>query len=81
MYDYLIITVISVSAFILLTVACHRIDRFLRRREQRAFLLGPLRDQLQYMMNSRPLRTAPVITLNVQSTQPIALLDDHRLSA
>ena len=60
---------------------CVTLDRRLRRREQRRFHSGPLRDQLQSMMTSPPVATAVAATavaeptpLPVTLVQPVALL-------
>ncbi len=51
-------------------MACYAIDRHIRRKGQLAYLRGPLRDQVMYMMNSPALAHAPALAHTMHSNQP-----------
>ena len=76
----LMITAVLLTT-VLMTVGLRALDRRIRRRQQLAYLRGPLREQLQYMMNSPAVRAIPSPVTTVPVTRPAGLLTDHRLSA
>ena len=81
MTTILMTAAISLTAATAMTFALRAVDRYIRRRQQLAFLRGPLRDQLQYMMN-RPMELpAAPATATVTPIQPVAMLTDQKLCA
>ena len=65
-----------------LILVLRQLDRAIRRRRQIAFLTGPLRQQLQFMIrNHVDDRTSELKSRPVLMLRPVALLNDHRLSA
>ena len=74
----IICTLIATSPLGIMT--CREIDRRIRRRQQLAFLQGPLRAQLQYMMQSpAPIRITTAS--QVATVEPAGLLTHQQLSA
>ena len=91
MNEFLMTAAILLPAAALMTVALRAVDRHIRRRQQLAFLRGPLREQLHYMMSS-PMKGRRIMahdadrlpaatTVTVAPIRPVALLTEQQLSA
>ena len=55
------------------------VDDLIRRRAQKAYIRGALREQTLYAL-STPVTDAPQVRI-ARPVEPVAYLEDHRLSA